>query len=81
MENQYIIILISLIYKSNFIISNDTGPAHCITSKKKGLVLFGKHTSSKKVSIGNNYFKALNVNDLKDLTTDDVMKKIDNDLN
>ncbi len=77
-----IIILISLIYKSNFIISNDTGPAHIASHlKKKGLVLFGKHTSSKKVSIGNNYFKALNVNDLKDLTTDDVMKKIDNDLN
>ena len=44
--------LISLINKAKFIIANDTGPAHIASHlNKKGLVLFGSHTSAKKVSI------------------------------
>ena len=50
--------LISLISKARLIISNDTGPAHIASHlNKKGLVLFGSHTSAKKVSIENSNFK------------------------
>ena len=69
--------LISLIDKSKFIISNDTGPAHIASHlNKKGLVLFGSHTSAKKVSIENYNFKALSVSDLKNLSVDSVLNKI-----
>ena len=69
--------LISLIDKSKFIISNDTGPAHIASHlNKKGLVLFGSHTSAKKVSIENYNFKALSVSNLKNLSVDSVLNKI-----
>ena len=44
--------------------------------KKKGLVLFGSHTSAKKVSIENSNFKAITVKNLADLDVDTVMKEI-----
>ena len=69
--------LISLIDKSKFVISNDTGPAHIASHlNKKGLVLFGSHTSAKKVSIENYNFKALSVSNLKNLSVDSVLNKI-----
>ena len=69
--------LISLINKAKFIISNDTGPAHIASHlDKKGLVLFGSHTSAKKVSIENYNFKALSVKDLKYLNVETVIKEI-----
>ena len=43
---------------------------------KKGLVLFGSHTSAKKVSIENYNFKALSVSNLKNLSVDSVLNKI-----
>ena len=50
--------LISLISKAKFIISNDTGPAHIASHlDKKGIVLFGSHTTAKKVSIESFNFK------------------------
>jgi len=74
--------LISLIYKAKFIIANDTGPAHIASHlDKKGLVLFGNHTSAKKVSIENYNFKALTVKNLKDLNVDEVLKEIKSKLN
>ena len=74
--------LISLISGAKFIIANDTGPAHIASHlKKNGLVLFGSHTSAKKVSIENSYFKALSVNKLADLDVDTVMQEIKNKLN
>ena len=74
--------LISLINKSKFIISNDTGPAHiCSHLKKNGLVLFGSHTTPEKVSIGNTNFKVIKVNDLNQLTSDTVMNEINKKLN
>ena len=70
-------ILISLINKAKFIVSNDTGPAHIASHlDKKGLVLFGSHTSAKKVSIENYNFKALSVNNLKDLSVETVANEI-----
>ena len=74
--------LISLIYFSKFIISNDTGPAHIASHlNKKGLVLFGSHTSAKKVSIENSNFKVISVKNLKNLSVDTVVKEIKNNLN
>ena len=74
--------LISLISGAKFIISNDTGPAHIASHlKKNGLVLFGSHTSAKKVSIENSNFKALSVKNLADLNVDTVMKEIKSKLN
>ena len=74
--------LISLIDDAKFIIANDTGPAHIASHlKKNGLVLFGSHTSAKKVSIENSNFKALSVKNLKDLDVDTVMKEVRNKLN
>ena len=69
--------LISLISNAKFIVANDTGPAHIASHlDKKGLVLFGSHTSAKKVSIENYNFKALSVKDLKDLDAETVCNKV-----
>ena len=47
-----IVELAGLIKKASYIISNDTGPAHMSAHlDKMGTVLFGHHTSAKKVSI------------------------------
>ena len=74
--------LILLIKNASYIVSNDTGPAHIASHlKKKGLVLFGSHTSAKKVSIENKDFKALTVENLKDLHVEIVAKEIQSNLN
>jgi ADP-heptose:LPS heptosyltransferase len=74
--------LISLIDNAKFIIANDTGPAHIASHlDKKGLVLFGSHTSAKKVSIENYNFKALSVKNLKDLDVDTVLNIVKSKLN
>ena len=74
--------LISLISNAKFIISNDTGPAHIASHlDKQGIVLFGSHTSPKKVSIENYNFKALTVKNLKDLSVDNVFNEIKSRLN
>ena len=74
--------LISLISGAKFIVANDTGPAHIASHlKKNGLVLFGSHTSARKVSIENSDFKALSVKNLADLNVDTVMQEIKNKLN
>jgi ADP-heptose:LPS heptosyltransferase len=74
--------LISLINNSKFIISNDTGPAHIASHlDKKGLVLFGSHTSAKKVSIESYNFKVLSIKNLKNLDVDTVFNKIKLKLN
>ena len=62
--------------------ANDTGPAHIASHlDKKGLVLFGSHTSAKKVSIENYNFKALTVKNLNDLNVDKVIEEIKSKLN
>ena len=75
-------LLISLINNAKFVISNDTGPAHIASHlKKRGLVLFGSHTSAKKVSIENSNFKSITVKNLFDLNVDTVFNIIKRDLN
>ena len=74
--------LISLISSAKFIIANDTGPAHIASHlNKKGLVLFGSHTSARKVSIENFNFKALSVKNLKSLDVQTVLNEIKLKLN
>jgi len=74
--------LISLINSAKFIVSNDTGPAHIASHlNKRGLALFGSHTSAKKVSIENSNFKALSVLNLNDLNVNTVMEEIKKNLN
>ena len=74
--------LISLINNAKFVIANDTGLAHIASHLNKlGFVLFGSHTSAKKVSIENYNFKALSVQKLKDLNVDTVLDKVNSKLN
>ena len=69
--------LVSLINKAKFVIANDTGPAHIASHlDKKGLVLFGSHTTAKKVSIENFNFKALTVQNLEDLSVETVLNEV-----
>ena len=73
--------LAGLIKKSSFIIANDTGPAHMAAHLgAKGLVLFGYHTTPRKVSIETNKFKALAVEKLEDLSAERVYSEIKNKL-
>ena len=72
----------SLIHGAKFIIANDTGPAHIASHlDKKGLVLFGSHTSAEKVSIENFNFKAISVKNLKDLKVETVISEVKSKLN
>ena len=77
-NNEYVTLktLVSLINSAKLIIANDTGPAHIASHlDKKGLVLFGSHTSAKKVSIENFNFKAISVENLNDLDVNTVLKE------
>ena len=73
--------LSGLISKASYVIANDTGPAH-ITAHlgQKGIVLFGHHTTAKKVSIETDKFRAISVGDLKDLNADQVYSEIKDNL-
>ncbi len=74
--------LISLINNSSYIVSNDTGPAHiCAHLNKKGLVLFGSHTTPEKVSMESQNFKSLRTDNLRNLNVADVYEKIRENLN
>ena len=71
--------LSSLIKDSSFVIGNDTGPAHMAAHlNANGLTLFGKHTTAFKVSIEREYFKAIQVDNLKKLSAEKVFEKIYN---
>ena len=75
-------ILISLINNAKFIIANDTGPAHIASHlNKQGIVLFGSHTTAKKVSMENHNFKAISVENLNNLTVETVLEKVKSKLN
>jgi len=69
--------LTSLIQNSEFVIANDTGPAHIAAHVgAKGLTLFGKHTTAYKVSIERENFKAIEVTDLNNLSAEKVFKRL-----
>ena len=69
--------LAGLIRKASYVIANDTGPAHMSAHLgKKGVVLFGSHTTAKKVSIETDNFKAITVDDLNLLSAEKVYLNI-----
>ncbi len=69
--------LTALIKESSFIIANDTGPAHIAAHVgARGLTLFGQHTTAYKVSIERENFKAIQVNDLKNLSPEKVFERV-----
>lgn len=73
--------LSGLIAKSEFVISNDTGPAHIAAHMgKRGVVLFGSHTTPKKVSIETEKFKAIPVDNLKNLKAEEIYSKVKDQL-
>ena len=72
-----IIELAGLILKASYVVANDTGPAHMAAHLgKSGVVLFGYHTTAKKVSIETEKFKAITVDALNDLTAEKVYLEI-----
>ena len=69
--------LSGLILKASYVIAIDTGPSHIAAHLgKKGTVLFGHHTSAKKVSIETDKFKAITAEKLTDLTAEKVYLEI-----
>ena len=69
--------LTSFIKNSSFIVANDTGPAHIAAHVGvKGLTLFGKHTTAYKVNIERENFKAIQVNDLNNLSAEKVFERL-----
>ncbi len=71
--------LTSLIKASSFVVANDTGPAHISAhTGTKGFALFGKHTTAYKVSIERDNFKAIEVNDLNNLSAEKVFERLTN---
>ncbi len=80
LENQKslnILQLTSLIKDSSFVVANDTGPAHIAAHVgAKGITLFGKHTTAYKVNIERERFKAIEVNDLKNLSAEKVFERL-----
>ena len=73
--------LTGLINKASYVIANDTGPAHMAAHLgQRGIVLFGYHTTPKKVSIETDNFKAITVDNLKHLTAEKVYSEIKREL-
>ena len=69
--------LAGLINKSTYVIANDTGPAHMAAHLgKKGIVIFGHHTTPEKVSIETDKYKAITVDNLEELKAEKVYQMI-----
>ena len=69
--------LAGLISKASYVIANDTGPAHMSAHLgQMGTVLFGYHTTAKKVSIETDKFKAITVDNLNLLSAEKVYSEI-----
>ncbi len=73
--------LSSLIKDSSFVVANDTGPAHMASHLNcHGVALFGSHTTAKLVSIEKERFKAIQVEDLSNLSSEKVFERIQHKL-
>ena len=69
--------LTSIIKESSFVVANDTGPAHIAAHVgAKGLTLFGKHTTPYKVNVERENFKAIQVDDLNNLSAQKVFERL-----
>ncbi len=74
--------LSTLINESSFVVSNDTGPAHIAAHLgKRGLALYGSHTTGHKVSIERQNFKAIQVTDLNKLSPEKVFEYVIKSIN
>ena len=73
--------LAGLINKSSYVIANDTGPAHMAAHLgKKGIVIFGHHTTPEKVSIETDKYKAITIDRLENLTAAKVYQAVKEDI-
>ena len=73
--------LAGLIKKASYVVSNDTGPAHMAAHLgKKGIVIFGHHTTPNKVSIETEKFRAMSSSNLKNISAETVYSEIENEL-
>ena len=62
-----------LITNASYVIANDTGPAHMAAHLgQTGTVIFGPHTTAKKVSIETDKFVAISQDNLNHLTAESV---------
>jgi ADP-heptose:LPS heptosyltransferase len=69
--------LAALIKDSSFVVANDTGPAHMTAHLgSKGIALFGSHTTSFKVSIERENFKAIQAPELSKLSPEKVFERL-----
>ena len=69
--------LAGLINRSSYVIANDTGPAHMAAHLgKKGIVIFGHHTTPEKVSIETDKYKAITIDRLENLSADKIYKMV-----
>ena len=69
--------LAGLIDRASYVIANDTGPDHMAAHLGQlGTVLFGYHTTAKKVSIETDKFRAIVIDDLNNLTAEKVYTEI-----
>ena len=76
-ESLNIMELAGLILKASYVVANDTGPAHMAAHLgQSGTVLFGHHTTPKKVSIETQKFMAIAVDNLNDLSAEKVYLEI-----
>jgi ADP-heptose:LPS heptosyltransferase len=69
--------LAGVIKEAIFVIGNDTGPSHvaaCLGCS--GLILFGSHTQAERTGILRPNFRAIEVGDLKDLSTQKVLEAV-----
>jgi len=68
-------LLAGMIKKSEFIIGNDSGPSHVASClNKKGLALFGSSTSATRSELKRGKFEIIKVDNLENLTADEVLK-------
>ena len=66
-----------LLNEADFVVGNDTGPSHIASCLgKAGLALFGNKTSAARAEIQRGSFKAIEVDNLADLSVDSVVKRI-----
>ena len=73
--------LASLISNAQYIVSNDTGPAHMAAHLgARGITLFGYHTTPRKVSIETSKFKAVVRENLRELSAKEVYSYISKEL-
>ena len=69
--------LAGLIKKSIFVIGNDTGPSHMAAHLgMNGLVLFGHHTTPRKVSIETDKFKAFVSENLEQVKASEIFSLV-----